>query len=103
MPSTAESTEIAGVITPSPKNRQAPTMPVRVRTLRVKLPTDTRCPSAISARMPPSPRLSARRISVTYLVVTTSTRDQKISDRMPMISSGVTILAGKCCRLALIA
>ena len=30
-PSTADSTEIAGVMTPSPKNRHAPTMPVRVR------------------------------------------------------------------------
>ena len=31
MPSTADSTEIAGVMTPSPKNRQAPTMPIRVK------------------------------------------------------------------------
>ena len=33
-PSTAESTEIAGVITPSPKNRQAPAMPTRPSTAR---------------------------------------------------------------------
>ena len=30
-PSTADSTEIAGVMTPSPKNRQAPAMPISVR------------------------------------------------------------------------
>ncbi len=31
-PSTADSTEMAGVIMPSPKNRQAPLMPTRVIT-----------------------------------------------------------------------
>ena len=35
--------------------------------------------------MPPSPRLSARMISVTYFSVTTITSDQKMIDRMPMM------------------
>ena len=88
-------------MTPSPKNRQAPTMPVRVRVLRTREPTETRCAKAISARMPPSPRLSASRMSRTYFTVTTSTSDQKIKDRIPMISRLVTSPALKCCRLAL--
>ena len=33
--------------------------------------------------MPPSPRLSARRISTTYLSVTTSISAQKITDTAP--------------------
>ena len=33
-PSTADRTETAGVITPSPKNRQAPMMPMKVSTTR---------------------------------------------------------------------
>ena len=82
-PSTADRTEIAGVIMPSPKNRQAPAIPIRESVLRIALPVDTRWASAISARMPPSPRLSACMISSTYLMVTISTSDQKINDRMP--------------------
>ena len=100
-PSTADSTEIAGVITPSPKNRQAPAMPTRASALRMPVPTETRCASAISARMPPSPRLSARMISVTYFTVTISTSDQKISDRMPSTSAAVIGTRPNSCRLAL--
>ncbi len=100
-PSTADSTEIAGVITPSPKNRQAPAIPTRARALRVPVPTETRCANAISARMPPSPRLSACMISVTYFIVTISTSDQKMSERMPMISVVATDTEPNICRLAL--
>jgi len=39
--------------------------------------------SVSSARLPPSPLLSARIISVTYLNDTTSITDQKISDTTP--------------------
>ena len=39
--------------------------------------------SASSARMPPSPRLSARMTIVRYLNVTTKLSDQKMSERMP--------------------
>ena len=41
------------------------------------------CTKASNDRMPPSPALSARRISTTYLTVMTSNRLQKISDSMP--------------------
>ncbi len=100
-PSTADSTEIAGVIKPSPKNRQAPMMPTSVSALRTPVPTETRCASAISARMPPSPRLSACMISVTYFTVTMSTRDQKMRERMPRTSVGVMAALEKNWRLAL--
>jgi thiamine pyrophosphate-dependent acetolactate synthase large subunit-like protein len=56
----ADSTEIAGVIMPSPKNRQAPAMPISARLQRNRAFSTLRCASAISARIPPSPRLSAR-------------------------------------------
>ena len=39
--------------------------------------------SASRAMIPPSPRLFARRISVTYLSETTTVNDQKISETMP--------------------
>ena len=99
-PSTADSTEIAGVMTPSPKNRQAPAIPTSAMALRIWVPTETRCASAISARMPPSPWLSARMTRVTYLIVTISTSDQKISDRTPSISTLVIGCPGTSCRLA---
>ena len=44
--------------------------------------------------MPPSPRLSARRISSTYFSVTTSIRPQKITDTAPIrcaASSGMPV------------
>ena len=49
-------------------------------------PRDT---SAVSARMPPSPLLSARMISVTYFNVTTITSDQKITDSTPRTLAAV--------------
>ena len=57
-PSTAESTEMAGVITASPKKNAAPAMPSP--SSRDALPRATRWPSAIRAKVPPSPSLSAR-------------------------------------------
>lgn len=61
-PSTADSTEIAGVIMLSPKNNEAPKMPSAARMTVARRP---RCAlnrrnSVISAMMPPSPSLSAR-------------------------------------------
>ena len=100
-PSTADSTEMAGVITPSPKNRQAPLMPTRASAARIRAPGETRCARAISARMPPSPWLSARITSVTYFTVTISTSDQNISDRMPSTSQRVIWPGMKWPRLAL--
>ena len=84
MPSTAESTEIAGVMTASPKNSEAPTMPMaRMIAERFgKLPRA----SAISDSTPPSPRLSARSTNMMYLIVTVIVSDQMISDSTPRMS-----------------
>ena len=100
-PSTADSTEIAGVITPSPKNRQQPLTPISARMRRIRAPVQPRWASTIRARMPPSPRLSARITSDTYLMVTISTSDQKISDKMPNRSPSRMWAAPKCSMLAL--
>lgn len=66
-PSTADSTEIAGVIMLSPKNSAAPKIPSTVSTVAVRRPAlapDRRI-RVISAMMPPSPSLSARIASST--------------------------------------
>ena len=66
-PSTADSTEIAGVIMLSPKNSAAPNRPKRgqrtSRRGRPRWPVHRRS-SVISAMIPPSPLLSARITSV---------------------------------------
>ena len=54
-PATAESTEMAGVIMPSPKNSPAPMMPTMPSAARVESERATRCARAMRARMPPSP------------------------------------------------
>ncbi len=48
-----------------------------------------RATSAVSARMPPSPRLSARMITTMYFSVTTMISAQKMIDRMPSTFSAV--------------
>ena len=100
-PSTADSTEMAGVIAPSPKNRQAPPMPIRPSAVRILTLTVWRWARAIRARMPPSPLLSARITRATYFTVTVRISDQKISDRMPSTSVRVTPTSVKCFRLVL--
>src|SRR5512138_1445116 len=50
------------------------------------------CASAISAMMPPSPRLSARMMSSTYFRVTTTISAQKMVDRPPRMFSGVSAM-----------
>src|SRR4051812_6200554 len=50
------------------------------------------CASAISAMMPPSPRLSARMISTTYFSDTTTISAQKIVDRPPRMLSVVSAM-----------
>ena len=60
----AEVTEIAGVIMPSPKNSPAPKMP-RVTRMNVR-PIRLRWTSAVSAMIPPSPRLWARMMNPAY-------------------------------------
>ncbi len=89
MPSTALSTEIAGVIMASPKNSDAPAKPTT---------SSTPCsrPAAGRAResramVPPSPWLSARMTSTTYFRATISTTDQNTSESTPstVASTGV--------------
>ena len=66
-PSTADSTEIAGVIMLSPKNSAAPNSPRadNITAVRRPLAPVHRRSSVISAMIPPSPLLSARVTSVT--------------------------------------
>ena len=80
-PSTAEVTEIAGVIMPSPKNRPAPKIPSVISS--VVRPIRRRLISAASAIPPPSPRLCARIRKPAYLTDTTIVSAQKISEAMP--------------------
>ena len=85
VPSTADSTEIAGVIMLSPKNSAAPNTPRPASTNFVRpwtsLPIWRIC--EISAMIPPSPSLSALITRPTYLTVTISVTDQKIRETMP--------------------
>ena len=84
-PSTADSTEIAGVMTPSPYSSAAPMIAPQKTAERTRLGSFAREPAIrpSSAKMPPSPRLSARRMNPTYLTVTTMVSDQKIRDTTP--------------------
>ena len=66
-PSTADRTEIAGVIMLSPRNSEAPKIPSAASTSLVRSPPAVGWPRirVISAMMPPSPSLSARITSST--------------------------------------
>ena len=99
-PSTAESTEMAGVMQPSPKNSAAPTMPSMETSQRPRGVRATRWAKAMRARMPPSPRLSARSTKKTYFTVTVSSSDQMMRDSTPKISPRSTPSAAKCSREA---
>jgi hypothetical protein len=87
-PSIADSTEIAGVMTPSPNRSAAPMTPSRT-TIGTPGPLAIRseATSDKSARMPPSPSLSARSTNTTYLSETISISAQKISETMPSTSA----------------
>jgi hypothetical protein len=87
-PSTADSTEIAGVITASPRNMEAPTTPSR-NTSAVRRP-NARVASAVKDRVPPSPLLSARSNRSTYLIATTTISAHRISESTPSTMSRVT-------------
>ncbi len=75
------STEMAGVTMPSPKNNAAPKMPSVTRAAACA--TRLRCNSAVSAMIPPSPRLCARMMKPAYLTLTTTISAQKMSDTTP--------------------
>ena len=83
-PSTAESTEMAGVMIASPRNSAPPTMP-RPRIQAGRL-AKALLASVISDSVPPSPLLSARSTKTTYLTVTTMVSAQTISDSRPSTS-----------------
>jgi hypothetical protein len=98
-PSTAERTDIAGVITLSPKNREAPKTPSAASTTAVRrLPgAPPRRIKVISAMIPPSPSLSARITSRTYVTVTMIVTAQKISETTPkMFSVDTATGCGSC-------
>ena len=92
-PSTAPSTEMAGVMIPSPYSRAAPNSASQMT--RFFLRSSSRMPllfcssRASRARMPPSPRLSARRMNPMYFTLTTLISDQTISDSTPTTFAGV--------------
>ena len=85
-PSTALSTEMAGVIIASPKNSDAPPRPMIKSVLRI-LP-DTGRTSDSNAIVPPSPSLSARMTIKTYLTATTRMTAQNTSDNTPKTTPG---------------
>jgi len=87
-PSTADNTEIAGVMTASPKNMEAPTTPSR-NTSAVRRP-NARVASAVKERVPPSPLLSARNNRSTYLIATTTINAHTISESTPSTMSRLT-------------
>ena len=87
-PSTADSTEIAGVMKESPRNIAAPIMP-STNTNVVRRPS-ARVASAVSDSVPPSPLLSARSRISTYLSVTTVISDHRIIDSTPSTISRVS-------------
>ena len=80
-------TEIAGVMTPSPKNSAAPKIPSVTNS--APCATRLRCSSAASAMIPPSPRLCARMMKPAYLIDTTTVSAQKINDATPYTAAGV--------------
>ncbi len=90
-PSTAESTETAGVIIASPKKSAVAAIPSRTKPPVHLPPPSERWMSASSARLPPSPLLSARRMMPTYLTVTISISDQNMRLSTPKICSGSTL------------
>src|SRR5579859_2696436 len=92
-PSTAERTEMAGVIMLSPKNSEAPKIPSADSTIFARRPPGSarRRIRAISAMIPPSPSLSARITSRTYVMVTMIVTDQKISETTPKMLSCDTL------------
>src|SRR5690348_960788 len=90
-PSTADSTVIDGVITPSPKNNAAPSTAASTTSLRVSgCWRVARCASAIIAMIPPSPLLSARMMKVTYFSATTISNVHSTSDSTPSTLNVVT-------------
>jgi len=85
-PSKADSTEIAGVMIPSAYSSAVPSRPMKRSGFQSpKTPPSAReGVSASSAMMPPSPLLSARRMSAAYFTPITMTSDQKMIESTPI-------------------
>ena len=77
---------MAGVIIPSPKNSAAPKIPSV--TSSAPCATLFRWRIAVSAMIPPSPRLCARMMKPAYLIDTTTISAQKINDATPYTVAG---------------
>ena len=78
-------------MTPSPQNSAAPMRPRITTVLYWREPRPTADDaSAVSAMMPPSPRLSARRIRTTYFSATTNIRVHTITEMTPMMLVAVS-------------
>jgi hypothetical protein len=85
MPSTALSTEMAGVIMPSPYSSAAPNRPMAIiRPTRQPARSTPLVTSDMSARMPPSSWLSARITKMQYLIEMVSRIAQTTSDSSPI-------------------
>ena len=84
-PSSADSTEIAGVMIASPENSAAPATPRK--NTRVERRPSAFCASAISESVPPSPLLFARNRNSTYLAVTVKNSAHRISETVPTTAS----------------
>jgi len=84
-PSIAEVIEIGGVIIPS-ANNAAPPIIAAITNHRLLLLT-----RAYKEKMPPSPRLSAFKVRITYLMVVCNVSVQMIHERLPMINCSETV------------
>lgn len=87
-PSSAERTEITGVMSPSPYSKADPKSPARTSP-RLKLASRFLWSRASIAKTPPSPSSSARMMNKAYLMLTTNMSDQKIRDTNPRTFWGV--------------
>ena len=88
MPSTALSTDMAGVIMLSPNSSAAPNSPSGNSQRLLLAVFFSEVTRVVSARIPPSPSRSARKITPRYFIVTTITSDQMISDKTPSTFCG---------------
>ena len=83
MPSTADRIEIAGVMTASPYSSAVAASAAAPIQRSAGECGATRCTKASSAKLPPSPRLSARIVTKTYLTVTTRINAHTSIDSTP--------------------
>ena len=95
-PSTALSTEIAGVIMLSPSKRAAPNKPNGSSQLLLLVLDRLGLTSVVRARIPPSPFKSACKITIRYLIDTMITSDQMIKEMTPITLAGSAEMPARC-------